>query len=91
MRVSMTAAIVFHGKCAMYTRFSLVKKSSDNFDNFINSLLPLAAIWTIPGHDVVRLHCYIIGGQVSIHVRVPQVCCLWALHSQGVASTHSFA
>ena len=61
---------------------------SDIVDNSINTLEPLDAIWTLPGHTFVRLHCYIMRSQVSVQVKVPQVCCLWALHSQGVASTH---
>ena len=32
-----------------------------------------------------------IGCQASIGAQVPGSCCLWALHSQGVAGTHSLA
>ena len=65
--------------------------SSDIADNFHHHLPPLPATWTLPGHDFIRHHCNIIRSQASICGKVPKVCCLWALHSQGVASTHSIA
>ena len=54
----MTAAIVFHGMRAIYTRFTVSIQSrhvlsSDIADNIFYPLLPLPAVWTQPGHDFV--------------------------------------
>ena len=61
----------FHGMHAICTQFTLSIQSrhvlsSDIDDNFFYPLLPLPAIWILPCHDFVRLHCYITGSQACI-------------------------
>ena len=63
--------------------------SSDILDNCSDRLLPLPALWTLPGHRFHGPHGYITRRQVCIRHRIPKASCLWTLHSQGVAGTHS--
>ena len=65
--------------------------ASRTVNNLHHHLLPLIAIWPFPVLDVRGLRSHTVRGHVSICLMVPQSSCVWALHSQRVAGTHSHA